>query len=110
MCKASAEDRKAQRRRQRLLLMNFLPALMASTPAGRYKSILVFCTLYLVGLLLATGSCVPGRVSAPLLFPSMYILALGTGGIKSSVSVFGADQFDNADPQDAVEKESFFNW
>ncbi|CAN0170358.1 unnamed protein product [Discosporangium mesarthrocarpum] len=40
----------------------------------------------------------------------MYVLALGTGGIKSSVSVFGADQFDDSDPQDSKEKASFFNW
>lgn len=45
-----------------------------------------------------------------LLFPAIYVLALGTGGIKSSVSVFGADQFDENDPRDVQEKQSFFNW
>ncbi|CAN0535326.1 unnamed protein product, partial [Ectocarpus sp. 12 AP-2014] len=30
-------------------------------------------------------------------------------GIKSSVSVFGADQFDEDDPADVKEKQSFFN-
>lgn len=37
-------------------------------------------------------------------------MALGTGGIKPNVSAFGADQFDEADPQDRREKTSFFNW
>ena len=32
------------------------------------------------------------------------------GGIKPNVSSFGADQFNDADPQDRREKESFFNY
>lgn len=64
----------------------------------------------MVGLFVAAGSCVPGRVSPLLLFPAIYLLALGTGGIKASVSVFGADQFDDTNPRDAKEKQSFFNW
>ncbi len=38
------------------------------------------------------------------------VISLGTGGIKPNVSAFGADQFNEADPQDRKEKESFFNW
>jgi dipeptide/tripeptide permease len=45
-----------------------------------------------------------------VLFSSLYIIALGTGGIKPNVSAFGADQFDESDPQDRREKNSFFNW
>lgn len=44
------------------------------------------------------------------LFGALGVIALGTGGIKPNVSAFGADQFDEADPQDKREKESFFNW
>lgn len=66
--------------------------------------------MYLVSLFVAAGACVPGRVSPFLLFPAIYLLAVGTGGIKASVSVFGADQFDMNDPRDVKEKESFFNW
>jgi len=40
----------------------------------------------------------------------MYIIALGTGGIKPNVSTLGADQFDERYSQDRRQKESFFNW
>ena len=33
------------------------------------------------------------------LFAALYIVALGTGGIKPNVSAFGADQLDVTDPQ-----------
>ncbi|KAE9450817.1 hypothetical protein C3L33_17282, partial [Rhododendron williamsianum] len=43
-------------------------------------------------------------------FFGLYLIALGTGGIKPCVSSFGADQFDNTDPKERVKKGSFFNW
>ncbi|XP_021685974.1 protein NRT1/ PTR FAMILY 8.3 isoform X2 [Hevea brasiliensis] len=43
-------------------------------------------------------------------FFGLYLIALGTGGIKPCVSSFGADQFDDTDPQERVKKGSFFNW
>ena len=40
----------------------------------------------------------------------MYIIAIGTGGIKPNVSTLGADQFDIRYKQDRKEKESYFNY
>ncbi|XP_022882227.1 protein NRT1/ PTR FAMILY 8.3-like isoform X2 [Olea europaea var. sylvestris] len=43
-------------------------------------------------------------------FFGLYLIALGTGGIKPCVSSFGADQFDDTDSEERVKKGSFFNW
>lgn len=43
-------------------------------------------------------------------FIALYLIALGTGGIKPCVSSFGADQFDENDEQERKKKSSFFNW
>ena len=41
---------------------------------------------------------------------AIYVIALGTGGIKPNVCTMGADQFDDRYSRDRKEKESFFNW
>lgn len=43
-------------------------------------------------------------------FLALYLIALGTGGIKPCVSSFGADQFDDNDEYEKKKKSSFFNW
>lgn len=43
-------------------------------------------------------------------FLALYLVALGTGGIKPCVSSYGADQFDDADEAEKKHKSSFFNW
>ncbi|KAK7860395.1 protein nrt1/ ptr family 8.2 [Quercus suber] len=43
-------------------------------------------------------------------FLALYLIALGTGGIKPCVSSYGADQFDDSDEDEKKHKSSFFNW
>ncbi|KAL8092969.1 hypothetical protein AgCh_035011 [Apium graveolens] len=37
-------------------------------------------------------------------------ILVGTGGTKPNISTMGADQFDEYDPKERVQKMSFFNW
>lgn len=43
-------------------------------------------------------------------FGALYILAVGTGGTKPNISTIGADQFDDFEPKEKIQKLSFFNW
>ncbi|KAK9868107.1 hypothetical protein WJX84_007847 [Apatococcus fuscideae] len=103
-------------------LTPLLGAWLADSLWGRYKTILVFSLIYMIGMItLALTAWLPGLTpkefgdtATPLqngvLYGSLYIVALGTGGIKPNVAAFGADQFDEANPRDRREKTSFFNW
>nr|GEW65802.1 protein NRT1/ PTR FAMILY 8.3-like [Tanacetum cinerariifolium] len=101
-------------------------ALLADAYWGRYWTIAVFSFIYFIGLctvaLSATIPCLKPVQCADAICPSattsqyssfftgIYLIALGTGGIKPCVSAFGADQFDDTDPKESVKKGSFFNW
>jgi dipeptide/tripeptide permease len=45
-----------------------------------------------------------------MLYLALYLTALGTGGLKSSVSGFASDQFDEKDRAEKVQMMRFFNW
>ena len=108
-------------------LTPLLGAYLADAAWGRYRTILTFSCIYFAGLVaLALSTVIPGLAPSALrggdptqpvtpaqrlaLYIPLYIVALGTGGIKPNVSAFGADQFDESDPADAADKKSFFNW
>lgn len=54
--------------------------------------------------------CSATKAQIALCFTSLYLVALGTGGIKPCVSSYGADQFDDHDKVEEKQKSSFFNW
>lgn len=61
--------------------------------------------------LIGNGQC--DTASTPqvaLLFSGLYLVALGTGGVKAALPALGADQFDERDPKEAMHLSSFFNW
>jgi peptide/histidine transporter 3/4 len=45
-----------------------------------------------------------------VMYLALYLTALGTGGLKSSVSGFGSDQFDESDRGEKHQMMRFFNW
>lgn len=107
-------------------IMPLLGAILADAYWGRYWTIAVFSTIYFVGMATLTLSAsVPAFKPSPcvesvcpeasavqyaIFFIGLYLIALGTGGIKPCVSSFGADQFDDTDPRERMKKGSFFNW
>ncbi|CAN8237576.1 unnamed protein product [Cochlearia groenlandica] len=99
-------------------------AFVADAYLGRYWTIASFVTVYICGMTLLTLSAsVPGLTptckgdtchatggQTAFTFVGLYLIALGTGGIKPCVSSFGADQFDDTDEKEKESKSSFFNW
>ncbi|XP_076946701.1 protein NRT1/ PTR FAMILY 8.2-like [Bidens hawaiensis] len=106
-------------------LTPLIGAFVADTYLGRYWTITIFSIIYAVGMgMLTLSASVPGLKPAcyekdvctatgaqiALCFTSLYLVALGTGGIKPCVSSYGADQFDDHDEVEEKQKSSFFNW
>ncbi|KAF9620646.1 hypothetical protein IFM89_013672 [Coptis chinensis] len=48
--------------------------------------------------------------NAVLMFSALYLIAIGSGGIKAALPAHGADQFDEKDPKEVRQMSSYFNW
>lgn len=112
-------------------MLCLLGGFIADTYLGRYLTIAVFSAVQATGVMILTVSTVapglrpaacvdatgqsPGCVPANgtqlgVLYLGLYMTALGTGGLKSSVSGFGSDQFDESDDGERKMMMRFFNW
>ncbi|KAF2297330.1 hypothetical protein GH714_021588 [Hevea brasiliensis] len=110
-------------------LFPVIGAFVADSFLGRYRTIVVGSLICILGLGLLTlstaissfnasncpstdtsTSCSPSSFQVVFFFFSLYLVAFGQGGYKSCVQAFGADQFDEKDPQERKAKSSFFNW
>ncbi|CAA0330581.1 unnamed protein product [Arabidopsis thaliana] len=105
----------------------FLPLIwgsIADSFLGRFRTILLTSSFYIMGLGLLTfsatipslcndqetrESCV-SQVKVIIFFCALYLIALGEGGFKVCLRAFGADQFDEQDPNESKAKSSYFNW
>ncbi|KAH6768889.1 nitrate transporter 1.1 [Perilla frutescens var. frutescens] len=101
---------------------------IADTFLGRYLTIGIFATVQAMGVTILTisttipslrppkcalnsSSCIPASgKQLMVLYIALYLTALGTGGLKSSVSGFGSDQFDESDTKERKQMIKFFNW
>ncbi|XP_073229482.1 solute carrier family 15 member 2-like [Porites lutea] len=80
------------------MLCYFTPlfgAMMADGWLGKYRTILYVSMVYCFGNLIVSITSLPplgaGEIPGPMI--GLFLIALGTGGIKPCVSAFGGDQF-----------------
>ncbi|KAL0928769.1 hypothetical protein M5K25_000690 [Dendrobium thyrsiflorum] len=103
-------------------------AFVADSYFGRYKTILFASLLYILALGLLTLSsmlpslrppkcsidvgkaCSPNHFQTGFFYFAIYLVALAQGGHKPCTQAFGADQFDEKDPDESISRSSFFNW
>lgn len=109
-------------------LLCLLGGFLADSFLGRYRTIAIFATVQTFGTgLLAISTKQPQLRPPPchatditkcqhasgiqmgVLYISLYLIALGTGGLKSSVSGFGTDQFDEKDEKEKTQMAYFFS-
>ncbi|CAA7052418.1 unnamed protein product [Microthlaspi erraticum] len=100
--------------------VSFLPLIwgfIADSFLGRFRTILVSSSLYILGLgllsfsaMLPSHSKEPNQLQVILFFCSLYLIAVGQGGYNPCIKAFGADQFDVNDLTEAQAKSSYFNW
>ena len=86
-------------------LTPLLGGYVADAHWGRFRTIAVFGTFYLVGAALMAVASYPGREDKALFMLGFFgLVALGAGGIKSNVVTMGGDQFDLDFPEESAQK------
>ncbi|XP_076914201.1 protein NRT1/ PTR FAMILY 6.3-like [Bidens hawaiensis] len=109
-------------------MLCLLGGFVADSFLGRYLTIAIFTAVQATGVtILAISTAVHGLqppkctpesgqcekasgIQVGILYLALYLTALGTGGLKSSVSGFGSDQFDETDKEERGQMGKFFNW
>ncbi|KAL5975317.1 hypothetical protein ACLOJK_031996 [Asimina triloba] len=109
-------------------LLCLLGGFLADSFLGRYMTIAIFAAVQTLGTgTLAISTALPKLHPPPcnhtashkcqqatgrqmgIFYLSLYLIALGTGGLKSSVSGFGTDQFDDKDEKEKTQMTYFFS-
>ena len=95
--------------------LNYITPLLGAWVAdgfcGRYRTIGLFGVVYIAGLALCIVGAHPAVKSSWIFLVGLFIgVAVGAGGIKPNVVVFGADQFDTRIPAQVKQKEQFFGF
>ncbi|KAK9051101.1 hypothetical protein SSX86_027727 [Deinandra increscens subsp. villosa] len=108
-------------------LTPLLGAFVADSFAGRFWTITVASIIYQIGLVSLTLAAVLPNLRPPpcktgetcqqantgqlaILYISLLLTAIGSGGIRPCVVAFGADQFDETDEKQKTITWKFFNW
>ncbi|KQJ85459.1 hypothetical protein BRADI_5g27180v3 [Brachypodium distachyon] len=105
-------------------LMPLLGAFVADSWLGRYRSIILGCTLYVLGYGMITLTSMlpslpgdnvdfssrPLSLKVALFYTSLYTLAFAHGANSPCGLAFAADQFDPDHPKECTARGSLFNW
>ncbi|XP_073284467.1 protein NRT1/ PTR FAMILY 3.1-like isoform X1 [Primulina huaijiensis] len=108
-------------------LTPLLGAFIADAFAGRFWTITIASLIYQLGMIILTMSTILPDLRPPpckngdsckeadsgqlaILYFSLLLTAVGSGGIRPCVVSFGADQFDQNDPKQKMRTWKFFNW
>ncbi|XP_030496856.2 protein NRT1/ PTR FAMILY 3.1 [Cannabis sativa] len=108
-------------------LTPLIGAFVADSFAGRFWTITVASIIYQIGMISLTLSAILPHLRPPpckgeevckeadsgqvaILYMSLLLTALGSGGIRPCVVAFGADQFDENDPKQNTKTWKYFNW
>lgn len=107
-------------------ILSLFGGFLADAFLGRYLTIVIFALIQSLGVGILTAFTIIPQLTPPPCIPngkckeahglqlsifylSLYLIALGTGGLKSSISGFGADQFDENDEKERRQMNHFFN-
>ncbi|ORY01228.1 PTR2-domain-containing protein [Basidiobolus meristosporus CBS 931.73] len=77
-------------------LTPLIGAVISDQYLGKYKTILIFSIVYMIGWLIVTVTAIPSILDTagyPGYIVSLIVIGLGTGGIKPLVSPMAADQY-----------------
>ncbi|KAJ8774564.1 hypothetical protein K2173_017010 [Erythroxylum novogranatense] len=108
-------------------LTPLLGAFFSDSYVGRFWTITVASIIYQIGMTTLTISAILPNFRPPpcnsdqvceeadtgqlaILYLSLFLTALGSGGIRPCVAAFGADQFDETDPNQSTKIWRYFNW
>ncbi|XP_052170962.1 protein NRT1/ PTR FAMILY 7.3-like [Diospyros lotus] len=109
-------------------IFSLLGAFLSDSYWGRYKTCAIFQAIFVAGLVLMSlssyvflgkpagcgdkhtlcGSHSTFQIAS--FYVSIYLIALGNGGYQPNIATFGADQFDEEDPNEGLSKVAFFSY
>ncbi|CAN4122744.1 unnamed protein product [Withania somnifera] len=113
-------------------LLSLFGAFLSDTYLSRYKTCVLFGCFQVVGYALLTvqahfrqlrpfpckdvplsqmNQCESAKkAQLAILYGGLYLVAIGTSGIKAAAPPLGADQYGEEDPKEAAKLSSYFNW